>query len=516
MLKDNHYYSPFLGDYVSLSEGLNPLGIRTASEQLFATLLPGLNVVTSRIRYYSFYCWLLKRFYLNRETTTAKELKQYIRKSELLMALIHANVNSSAGVPGITRALFLVRSCNDKIDYIKDAVPDETLKGGYWKGSSYGAFGSYYSASLQRDRGIGLIAPINIKDSVLYNITKKEQDHSYICGEDLANAFAESVGEMGNVFEECAANGIVTKKELTMMEDYFQCHNLRENSERQLLLDMLLQKDIPFSLEESYLRKDSIRLLLSYIDRTKPKNIFSELDFARYVYNIFKNQEEKSLAAAGWYDYYLNDSRQYESLNIFDIVLRRLQSSTKPGKWEKIDDFSSQLADETCAVLGAEQMTVGEMVENWDNINKPTEQMALAFYVLFDNYKMNLNYKDYRALIESRFSNVNDDALDAFDTLETHLDKPVNQYIKHFLSENIIYNHYSESMRKFSQNSIPTQKLTIENGYVRGLSTYTASHSSPRINTLKNYAVDLGLINEHNLTLTSNGYHLLYSLENEY
>ena len=39
-----------MGDNKTLSVGLNPLGIRTASEQLFTTLLPGLNVVTLRIR----------------------------------------------------------------------------------------------------------------------------------------------------------------------------------------------------------------------------------------------------------------------------------------------------------------------------------------------------------------------------------------------------------------------------------------------------------------------------------
>lgn len=43
-------YAPFMGDNKPLSVGLNPLGIRTASEQLFTTLLPGLNVVTLRIR----------------------------------------------------------------------------------------------------------------------------------------------------------------------------------------------------------------------------------------------------------------------------------------------------------------------------------------------------------------------------------------------------------------------------------------------------------------------------------
>lgn len=87
-------YAPFMGDNKPLSVGLNPLGIRTASEQLFTTLLPGLNVVTLRIRYYSFYCWLLKSFYAKRTEAKKADLQRHIRMSELLMALIHAQSNS--------------------------------------------------------------------------------------------------------------------------------------------------------------------------------------------------------------------------------------------------------------------------------------------------------------------------------------------------------------------------------------------------------------------------------------
>ena len=86
-------------------------------------------------------------------------------------------------------------------------------------------------------------------------------------------------------------------------------------------------------------------------------------------------------------------------------------------------------------------------------------------------------------------------------------------YVKQYLTEDIIYKHYSESMRKFSQNGIPTQKLTIENGYVRGLSTYDATHSSPRINTLGNYVTDLGLVEGDKLT--PKGIELLKILEND-
>ena len=219
------------------------------------------------------------------------------------------------------------------------------------------------------------------------------------------------------------------------------------------------------------------------------------------------------MAAAGWYAYYLNDSRQFEALNIFDVVLQRLQISKKPGQWENIDDFTSQLASEVCDALGTVGKTMKQMMDNWASVKNPDNPMAHAFYVIIDDYRRNPNYQECKALIKAHFRNVSNDALDAFDNMEQALDDSVHQFIKRYLTENIIYNHYSESMRKYSQNGIPTQKLTIENGYVRGLTRYGASHSSPRIGTLKNYATDLGLI--ENDRVTSMGVELLKRLQND-
>ena len=504
MLKNNQYYSPFLGDYKSLSVGLNPLGIRTASEQLFTTLLPGLNVVTLRIRYYSFYCWLMKCFYANRTEASRLDFQRHIRMSELLMALIHAQSNNSGGVPGITRANEIIWKGESQIDFNEDAMPEGKPTGGYWKGS-YGAFGTYYVASLEE---MGIISPL-IDNPSLYNVTPESDNH--IGGEVLANAFAESIGnKMEELFQQCAGQGIVTREQLATMEPYFQSHNMPNNRERELLLQMLLQADRPSSLDGRHFRKETLRLLLNYL-LEEPS--FTELDFARYVYRKYSNQEDQSMAAAGWYAYYLNDSRQYEALNIFDVVLQRLQNSKKPGQWESIDDFTSQLATEVCDALGAGGQTMKQVMDNWDSINNPDEQMAHAFYVIFDDYRRNPNYQECKALIKTHFRNVSNDALDAFDNMEQGLNDSIYQFIKRYLTENIIYNHYSESMRKYSQNGIPTQKLTIENGYVRGLTTFGASHSSPRVGTLKNYATDLGLI--ENDRVTAVGKNLLNALSND-
>ena len=499
-------YAPFMGDNKPLSVGLNPLGFRTASEQLFTTLLPGLNVVTLRVRYYSFYCWLIKSFYENRLKAIRSDFQRHIRMSELLMALIHAQSNNSGGVPGITRASEIIDEGEEIINFNEDAMPKGNPVGGYWKGS-YGAFGTYYAASLQE---MGIIRPV-LDNTNLYNVTPRNE--GYIGGEELAEAFDKSVGkEIGNLFKECAIKGIVTRQQLAEMEPYFQSHSLPDNQERQLLLQMLLQHDRPYSHEESYLRKDSLRLLLNFLI-DNPVDYFSELQFARHIYNRYNQGIESSLAAVGWYAYYLNDSRQFEALNIFDVLLDRLQQSTKPGQWENIDEFTSELSKEVCKDFDCEGQTLGELFENWDSVSEPSKKMAHAFYVIFDNYVKNPNYKDSKSAIRKSFRSVSNDALESFDEIERSIDVQMTIYVKRFLTENIIYNHYSESMRKFSQNGIPTQKLTIENGYVRGIATYSATHSSPRIDTLRNYATDLGLI--QNFQVTQKGVELLNVLQND-
>lgn len=506
MLKNNICYTPFMGDNKPLSVGLNPLGIRTASEQLFTTLLPGLNVVTLRIRYYSFYCWLLQSFYTKRTEAKKTDLQRHIRMSELLMALIHAQSNYSSGVPGITRAAEIIAKGEDFIDFNEDAMPKGKPVGGYWKGS-YGAFGTYYAASLQE---MSIIRPL-LDNTNLYNVTLKTED--YISGEDLADAFAESVGtEMGNLFEACVHSGVVTRKQLQEMESVFQSHNLPDNKECALLLDMLLQNDKPYILKESQLRKDSLRLLLCYLNEN-PVDNFSELAFARYVYDNYNKGTEDSLAAVGWYAYYLNDIRQYEALNIFDVLLKRLHESKSPGQWENIEELTSELAGDVCHNLNADNRTMKNLLSDWETIIEPGEEMARAFYVILDNYRRNPKYKDCKSVIRKFFRNVSNDALDAFDAIERSMDEMVFDYVKRYLTENIIYNHYSESMRKYSQNGIPTQKLTIENGYVRGIATYSATHSSPRIDTLRNYATDLGLISGNKIT--SKGEKLLNTLQDD-
>ena len=282
------------------------------------------------------------------------------------------------------------------------------------------------------------------------------------------------------------------------------------NEESITLEKMLLQADNPKSEEKTFMRRDTISLLLHYINDYDFET-FSELDFAKYAYQQFKNGKTHNEATLGWYDYYLNDSRQFEALNLFDEVLVKLLKSDKPGKWENINEFTNSTAAEICSNWEKSSIRLRDLFAKWKQVKEPDNKMAQSFYRFFDDYINNSEYEELKGKIKVTYKGVHNDAIDFFDSIKNHIERTLFDFIKSFLTEQIIYGHYSEAMRKFSQNGIATQKLMIENGYVKGLDRYGSSHSSPRINTLFNYVTDLGLVSGNKLTIR--GKKLLKELE---
>ena len=110
VLQKNNTIAPFLSDRLSFIRGLDPLGLQNTSEATFSYLLPGLNNVTGRIRYYSFYCWLLDAYAQTSGSTDPEEQKRFIRRAELILALLASfaeeNINA---IPGVLHAGHMVQ-----------------------------------------------------------------------------------------------------------------------------------------------------------------------------------------------------------------------------------------------------------------------------------------------------------------------------------------------------------------------------------------------------------------------
>ena len=231
----NKHIAPYWNDGLNLKLGLNQLGIRNVAEHMFAKLLPGLNNVSSRIRYYSFYCWIINNFYEGKDSIVEEDFNPYLRRAELLLALINATREDSSGIPGITYALTQIQSGIDVIS-LKDGAT--WGKESYWANVG-GIFRQYYSASLEE---IGLVG-VNNQSSILYNIRK---DGEYINGKMLAESFSESVGQDGKIFLSKIHNDDVNIEELRSLNESFNMKLMSHDMvERKLLERMILQKDNP-------------------------------------------------------------------------------------------------------------------------------------------------------------------------------------------------------------------------------------------------------------------------------
>ena len=111
----NQVKAPFLGKPHYPISGLDQLGLNLTSERIFDLLLPGINNVTQRVRYYSFYCWFFDWYATTIRNTSRSKQNNYLRRAEFLLALIAAYKNLG-GVPGITKALAVFESSDETIN----------------------------------------------------------------------------------------------------------------------------------------------------------------------------------------------------------------------------------------------------------------------------------------------------------------------------------------------------------------------------------------------------------------
>ncbi|MBT5106992.1 MAG: hypothetical protein HOM20_12485, partial [Porticoccaceae bacterium] len=200
ILRDSKCFAPFLSKKLTFVRGLDPLGLSNTSDATFSMLLPGLNNVTGRIRYYSFYCWLLGQY---EALEIKKEQRFFIRKAEYLVALIAQTFEKDiTGIPGSNYAF--KRYGEETATFnLEEGVGSNsgTTDGTYWK-YSWGAFGQYYLGSL---RDIGLISEKS-ESIALYSDLR-------VSPQDLSTAFHQNLSEEDvQSFIECILKGSVSRK----------------------------------------------------------------------------------------------------------------------------------------------------------------------------------------------------------------------------------------------------------------------------------------------------------------
>src|SRR5690625_3298033 len=256
---------PFFGDRMTIIGGLDPLGNQLSSDAAFQMLLPGLNNVTGRLHYYSYYSWLLDQYSEKVGSTNPALFQRFIRKAEYLTALI-AQFDPEE-IKGISGSLYASNELkkNKLVIKLNEGIygPNRETEKTYWK-FPLGIFGQYYLSSM---RDIGLLIE-HEKQNDIY-IRTENNDYMNIDGQQLAEAFgANLTKESVSLFFRCMDKEEVRKSELEQLLPDFSLTTIpRGTDEIHLLTQLLIQKDYPRSkANTSTFRRDTIKHLLHFLE----------------------------------------------------------------------------------------------------------------------------------------------------------------------------------------------------------------------------------------------------------
>lgn len=524
VIKGNQSILPFFGERMSFIRGLDPLGLQNTSDATFSLLLSGLNNVTGRIRYYSFYCWLLDQYSKRIGSTNPEHQRKFIRTAEYIIALSSQFYEGDNGsIPGSNYAKNEIQKEEKEIHDLNAGIakPDGSTANTYWN-FRWGAFGQYYIGSL---RDIGIIIDRDING--VYARTNSRQNE-FVSGEMISSAFDESISaEKKQLFFDCLSKGEISETQLQILLPEFNLTQVPENSQEQhLLTRLLIQKDFPLRIEEeaATLRKDSIFHLLNFV-QSRPEQ-FSDREFIYSAYNSKGVKDHKIEASLlGWYYYQFNEFWHYSNTSIFNGTLDYLEGNFGPN-WVPLNKFVNEVTSQVSEKFIGEGLVQesSEPLSKMLEILQPDEYYFLdkasssskidkvfyGFLLMFSEY---LNNIDEIALLKEYGENNNlakEGEGPGYFLLQfrAKLKMPFIDYIREYIFKNIIYRHQYVAFRKIRGGGLSTQKFIIEDQHIRYLGNFEASYTGPRIGNLIAFMKDLSVIATDN-SLTEYGEEVL-------
>lgn len=234
--------------------GLDPLGMQRPIELVYQALLPGISTITLRLRYYSFFAWLLEAYARSSQTTNnVDDFRFFQRRAEALLALVCARNGKELGVTGIDwankqLALHSKNALESIIDFSVGADQNSELTLRYLRNKG-GAFGAIY-ASQMREMGL-----VKLDDPDL---------RVPFCQEaalPLAKAFEEALGNGANVFLEAVASGRVSLGTLDQLQGMIPSNIVAGSAEQTELAKVLLAKH-PSARDSDRTRSETLKMLL--------------------------------------------------------------------------------------------------------------------------------------------------------------------------------------------------------------------------------------------------------------
>ncbi|MCB0567087.1 MAG: hypothetical protein KDD01_22200 [Phaeodactylibacter sp.] len=518
-LKKGDYLAPFWAKPTTYYRGRDPMGLQNSSAVMYSRLLSGMTNVTSRIRYYGFFCWVFREYQALglRENTNPEVQKVFIRRCELLLSYIHTII-----APDITGAIGSTYTGNKT----KEEPPYPLAEGARLYGkdghtdvyfqNSWGGFGLVYSGTLQF---LGLVSKAEEFD--IFLLTPE--------GEALAEAFAKNIPQEGQrLFLEVANKKNINREEVEQLHPFLLTHIPEGTEEWQFYIRLLTEVEEEFKAQNPYalsvLRSEVARQYLFFAGSVEKEGYLpAQFLLHNYLHKGFRQDDSIDPVSYGWYYYQLNDWLHY-CLEVFLWGLLSGLNEEDPPRpirayfkaiteevLAKLNDITGKAftGEEPFADLGLipeeTHLCQGEL-EKCSKNPLEHEAMARALIQLVKLYRENeeeIPFLEKIALHLGAFEQ-NGNVLQVFgEYVLKNLERPLAEAIENILFQ-IVNGHTQVAYRKLVSSGKNVIKLIVEEGRIQRVGWESPSYTSPRLGILTGFLQDLQLLGPKN-ELTERG-----------
>jgi hypothetical protein len=305
----------------TFSYGRDPLGFQAASVRMYRELVPGLNNVTNRLRYYSYYCWVIMTYQQTQHSNVEARWKRFIRRAEAFYVLAsqlarEEKDSALAGANWVGRLRENGIPASIELSRYTDRL-DGKGRGQYLR-ARFGNFGQFYKRTMTE---VGMLVPSDRIPAV-----------SRPRGEQLANAFAQSVGTRNcQLITKVLVDGRVRKKDAQSIGVVIHPGAIDPNSiEMKLLREFLLAITPDKSAENSAARRSSAWLMLDLLRKGVSLNDRTSLRRAFYDRRLPGNLPYEVIGRTidKWRAYQANEICHLALELWLNAIALRLRSST--------------------------------------------------------------------------------------------------------------------------------------------------------------------------------------------
>ncbi|MBK8706149.1 MAG: hypothetical protein IPN33_23025 [Saprospiraceae bacterium] len=498
------YEAPFFGKSSAYVGGRDPLGLQTTSVATYSLLLPGITNVTERVRYWSFYCWLVHLYAEKIRVPDYKKFIQFIRRGEFLLAVAIQTLDKyEPGISGQRKAARAIQDLPLDLSQYADILVKGTLR--YWQYES-GAFGQYFAGVLM---DLGLLFRNDYEIFVCSDPDRHEKlkDNLDVSGKALALAYREAIGpDLELRFLEVLQKGIAGSDDLQAFGEKMTLSAIQPGTtEWSLIRKILIGRDLPGRVSREYgtfFRQNTIRLFLDF-RRLEPGCPILDFPFWLEDRKGLDTDGSHSDFAFGWYYYAVNEHWHYANELILKAFLDALITRDFSDMHSFVQEFISGILQLDAASSG--QVSVKYWFNFWrergdlseEESDNTAQTAALGFFKILDLQESYSNDLDAfiqfgrRLGVERR-----GDFAHGLRHVGEHTHLPPADFLEWYLVRHILNRHLFVAMDKLATTGVNTQKFKLEEQTLIFINSIGVGYTNPRLKELVRFLKDLNVLDQ--------------------